>query len=77
METTSIINIIVPIAAAIGGGFIKSLYSMITDLRLNIKELDEKIQSTYARKDDFKEAIGDLRDMFHRIMDKLDDKADK
>ena len=70
-------DFLTPIFVLAGGWLIKMLFDEIKDLHLEIKELDEKAQAIYAKKDDFREAIFDLKSMFNRIMDKLDSKVDK
>lgn len=42
-----------------------------------VRQLERDLPSNYVRKDDYKDAMDEIRDMLRRIFDKLDNKADK
>ena len=70
-------DFVAPLFILIAGWLFKMIWDNLKDLQLDLKDLDEKIQTNYAKKDEFREAILDLKAMFNRIMDKLDNKVDK
>ena len=42
-----------------------------------VRQLERDLPLNYVRKDDYRDAMDEIRDMLRRIFDKLDDKADK
>ena len=53
------------------------MWEAIRDLKNDLKELDHHIGEKYVRKEDFKDALADIKSTLERIIDKLDAKADK
>lgn len=68
------------ILGAIGvlvGWILNILWGAIKETQREIHDLDEKVTNTYVRRDDFKEAMSEIKEICTRIFDKLDAKADK
>jgi len=42
-----------------------------------VRELERELPVNYVRKEDYRDSMDEIRVMFQRIFDKLDDKADK
>ena len=62
---------------ALGGWFMRIIWSSITSLTKDLKNLDEKVSETYARRDDMRTLSDALFKKLDRIEDKLDRKVDK
>ena len=84
----TVINWIIAAAASVGGFFFKILWDAVVNLRDDIRVLDAKMHEDFVRRDDFREAIADIKtDMRNgfstintaimSISDKLDNKEDK
>jgi len=59
------------------GWFARQLWDAVKELKIDLSRLREEIAKDYVPKNDFKEFVAEIRTMFRRIEDKLDDKADK
>lgn len=73
METQSLINVVIGIAAFFGGWTINSITR-------SIEKIEDKLNAVpiiYVSKDDYKEDLKRIYDMLDKIFGKLDDKADK
>tara|TARA_R110000868_G_scaffold122454_3_gene324395 strand:- start:942 stop:1208 length:267 start_codon:yes stop_codon:yes gene_type:complete len=77
MDSQYVFNIIMSLAGVMGGWVLKTIWDSIRDLKDEIRSLSFEVHQDFARRDDFKEAIKEVKDMLVRIFDKLDDKADK
>ena len=77
MDTQSIINLAGGAVLTVIGWFARSLYEAMNDLRRDIHELEVDIPKRYVAKDDFNITMKHIEDMFQRIYDKIDAKADK
>jgi hypothetical protein len=77
MDSQYVFNIIMSLAGVMGGWVLKTIWDSIRDLKDEIRALSFEVHQDFARRDDFKEAIKEVKDMLVRIFDKLDDKADK
>lgn len=65
------------IAQAALGWFAKTLWDAVTELKKDLAKLREELAKDYVAKGDFKEAMGEIREMFRTIDAKLDRKVDK
>ena len=77
MDTQSIINLAGGAILTVIGWFARSLYEAVNDLRRDIHEIEVDIPKRYVAKDDFNITMKHIEDMFQRIYDKIDAKADK
>lgn len=77
MDAQSLIDIAVGIVGSFFGWVLKTIWDAILDLKNDLKELDHHIGEKYVRKEDFKDALADIKNTLDRIIDKLDAKADK
>jgi len=88
MEWQTFINAALAIFVAAIGWFAREIWDAIKELRSDIKKIETALPEHYVRKDDFKDAISeikaDMRDGFNKvngtlslIFKKLDDKEDK
>lgn len=64
-------------ALAVMGWFSRQLWDAVKELKSDLSALREEIAKDYLAKDDFREYTSEIKQMLHRILDKLDEKADK
>lgn len=62
---------------AVSGWFFRVLWDAVSDLKTDLSKLREEIAKDYVPRNDFKEFAAEIRNMFQKISDKLDNKADK
>jgi Tfp pilus assembly protein PilO len=73
----NLINLLIGIVGAIVGWTLKVIWSAIQELQADMKEIEKELHTEYVSKGDFHVALDEIKDMFKRIFDKLDNKADK
>jgi hypothetical protein len=83
-----IFNWAVAAAGAAGGWILKVIWDAIVELKKDLRQMDVKMHEDFVRRDDFKEAVGeikrDMKDGFNKIdstlgliFKKLEHKEDK
>ena len=77
MELQSILNIVGGGAIATGGWFAREIWGAVKELRRDLHELEVDMPTSYVSKPDMDKRMDHIEDMFKRIYDKLDGKADK
>jgi hypothetical protein len=77
MDTQSIFNLVGGAAIAAGGWFARELWGAVKELRNDLHRLEVELPRGYVLKDDLDKRMAHIEDMFQRIYDKLDGKADK
>jgi hypothetical protein len=73
MDTQTLINGGIALAAFFGGWVLTRITSALDGLSDDVKKMPEK----YVLKDDYRNDIADIKSMLKGIYDKLDGKADK
>jgi hypothetical protein len=88
METQTLINIGFACAGIFGGWWMKIIWDSIQSLRADVKGLDAKMHEDFVRRDDFKDAVKDIKEDMKEgfksinqtlglLFKKLDGKEDK
>lgn len=77
MDFQTLINVGAGTALAVVGWFARQLWQAVQELRTDLARLREELPKTYITKDDFKDAITELKHLLMAIDSKLDRKADK
>ena len=77
MDYQTLINLGAGTALAVMGWFARELWQAVKDLRLDVAKLREELPKTYITKDDFKDAVSELKQLLIAIDLKLDRKIDK
>lgn len=83
-----IFNWAVAVAGAAGGWILKVIWDAIVELKKDLRQMDVKMHEDFVRRDDFKEAVTeikqDMKDGFNKIdntlgliFKKLEKKEDK
>lgn len=77
MDTQSIINMSVLAAFAVGGWFARQVWDAVKELRRDLHEIEKDLPTNYVQKIDLDRRMEHIEQMFQRIYDKLEAKADK
>jgi hypothetical protein len=77
MDAQSLLNIASIAAIGSGGWFAREIWGAVKELRKDIHELEVDLPKSYVSKLDLDKRMDHIEDMFKRIYDKLDNKADK
>jgi|TARA_R110000868_G_scaffold386735_1_gene655128 hypothetical protein len=77
MDAQNLINIVAGIAMGVGGWFARQLWDSVQELKRDLHDLEVDLPKTYVMKDDLDKRMDRIEDIFKRIYDKLDGKADK
>lgn len=77
MEPQTIINVAGGLAIAVGGWFARQVWDGVQKLKDDIHKIEVDLPKGYVSKDDFNTTMKHIEDMFQRIYDKLESKADK
>jgi hypothetical protein len=83
-----VFNWAVALAGFLGGWALKVIWDSISEVRKDLKQMDSKMHDDFVRRDDFREAIreikSDMKEGFRSVNDtlglifkKLDNKEDK
>ena len=83
-----IFNWAVGAAGALGGWILKVIWDAIVELKKDLRAMDSKMHEDFVRRDDFKEAVNEIKNdmksgfaktdnMLGLIFKKLDGKEDK
>ena len=67
-----IFNWAVAVAGFLGGWVLKIIWDAIVELKRDIKGLDLKMHEDFVRRDDFKEAVGEIKNDMRLGFDKVD-----
>lgn len=77
MDYQTLINISGGAALGVIGWFARQLWDASVSLRGDLAKLREELPKTYLTKDDFKDAVRELKELLTSIDTKLDRKVDK
>lgn len=77
MDTQNLFNLAAGAAIGIGGWFARQLWDSVQALRADVHAIEIDLPKSYVMKDDLDKRMAHIEEMFQRIYDKLDGKADK
>ena len=77
MDNQFLFNLGITIAGAVAGWILRIVWQEIKLVQQSQKEIEQDMSNNYVRKDDYRIDIAEIKGMFNRIMDKLDNKVDK
>lgn len=84
MIDQAVFNIVLTVAAALGGWYLKAMWDSVKDLRNADRELADKLAAIevlvagkYVPREHFERSVNELFRKLDRIYDKLDGKVDK
>jgi hypothetical protein len=77
MHSQDLINTIAGIVLAGLGWFARQLWDAVKELRGDLHRIEADLPKTYVLRTDLDKRMEHIENMFQRIYDKLDGKADK
>ena len=77
MEMQNFINLFGGAALSALGWFARQLWDAMKELRADLHTLEVNLPENYVKRSDLDKRMERIEDMFQRIYDKLDSKADK
>lgn len=77
MDHQSLLNLAFSLATGIGGWFAREVWNAVKELRADLHQLEIDLPKEYVQKVDLDKRMEHIEQMFQRIYDKLDNKADK
>lgn len=77
METQSLINLAGGAALTALGWFAREVWGAVGELRRDLHRIEVDLPKEYVQKIDLDKRMSHIEEMFQRIYDKLDGKADK
>ena len=77
MDTQSLINLAGGAALTALGWFAREVWGAVGELRRDLHQIEVDMPKEYVQKIDLDKRMQHIEDMFQRIYDKLDSKADK
>ena len=77
VDTQSLINTGLGVFLALLGWLGRQVWDAVNKLQSDIHNIEKDLPRSYVSKDDFNITMKHIEDMFQRIYDKLDNKADK
>ena len=77
MDTQSLINLVGGAALTALGWFAREVWGAVNELRRDLHQIEVDMPKEYVQKIDLDKRMQHIEDMFQRIYDKLDSKADK
>jgi len=77
MDLQYIVDGVIALVGALFGWLFKIVWDAIRELKEDMKETNRMIHENYVRKDDYRIDMAEIKGMFNRIMDKLEQKVDK
>lgn len=77
MDTQTVINTLFGIVLLGTGWFLNEVWRAVKELRQDLHEIEAELPKEYVLKVDLDKRMEHIEQMFQRIYDKLDGKADK
>lgn len=77
MNIQTIIDFILGFLLTCLGWFARELWAAVKELKADLAKLREEIPTKYVQKDEHREDMREIKEMFRQISEKLDKKADK
>jgi hypothetical protein len=67
-----IFNWAIAAAGALGGWILKVIWDAIVELKKDLQKMDTKMHEDFVRRDDFKDAVGDIKQDMKDGFNKMD-----
>jgi hypothetical protein len=72
MMDQMIFNWAIAAAGALGGWILKVIWDAIVELKKDLQKMDTKMHEDFVRRDDFKDAVGDIKQDMKDGFNKMD-----
>lgn len=73
----TILNMVFGVVLMLAGWILRTVWDAVKTLQSDIKEIERDLPSTYVRRDDYRDDMAEVKDILHKIFDRLENKADK
>lgn len=73
----TILNMVFGVVLMLAGWILRTVWDAVKTLQSDIKEIERDLPSTYVRRDDYKDDMAEVKEILHKIFDRLENKADK
>ena len=77
MEMQSLLNAVFGAVLMLSGWVLRTIWDAVNGLKRDMQDLERNLPDTYVRRDDYRDDMTEVKDILHKIFDKLDGKADK
>jgi uncharacterized coiled-coil DUF342 family protein len=77
MDAQLIINLATGSLLAVLGWLARQLWDAVKELRDDIHKIETDLPSLYMRKDEFKEGMKEIKELFTEVFRKIDDLKDR
>jgi hypothetical protein len=77
MDHQTMMNAAFMLATGVGGWFAREMWGAVKELRSDLHEIETDLPKSYVMKVDLDKRMEHIEQMFQRIYDKLEAKADK
>lgn len=77
MEMQSLLNAVFGAVLMLSGWVLRTIWDAVNGLKRDIQDIERNLPETYVRRDDYKDDMTEVKEILHKIFDKLDGKADK
>ena len=77
MDLQAIYNIGIGVVLAGIGWFAREIWGAVAELRRDLRQIEIDLPSNYLRKDEFREGLNEIKGILNEIFRKIDDIKDK
>ena len=77
MDPQSVINLAAGVILTGMGWFARQLWDAVKELREDLHKLETGLPTTYLRRDEFRDGIKEIKDILSELFRKIDDIRDK
>lgn len=77
IDAQFLFNTVLGVVLAGVGWFARQIWDAVQRLQHDLHDLEVRLPSNYIRRDEFTDAVRELKDMLGKIFDRLDSKMDK
>ena len=73
----SLLNAVFGAILMLSGWILRTIWDAVNNLKKDLQDLERNLPDTYVRRDDYRDDMTEVKDILHKIFDRLDNKADK
>jgi hypothetical protein len=77
VESQSLINFAFGAILTLAGWVLRTVWDAVNGLKKDLQDLERHLPDTYVRRDDYKDDMTEVKEILHKIFDRLENKADK
>ena len=77
IDPQTLINAGIGVIMAGGGWFARELWGAVAELRRDVRQIEIDLPSHYLRKDEFRDGLNEIKGILREIFVKIDDLKDK